>query len=81
MGFSPSIPLIRSCGLLRGGHCSHLGGRESAIVEMSIPPSQCRTLPLTAKEFTLLSYLIANAGTALSRSGNQSNVWEQNSEA
>jgi two-component system, OmpR family, response regulator len=39
-----------------------------------------REIELTAKEFTLLSYLMTNAGTALSRSRIQSNVWEQNSE-
>lgn len=35
---------------------------------------------LTAKEFNLLHYLMANAGTALSRSRILSNVWEQNSD-
>lgn len=39
-----------------------------------------REIELTAKEFSLLSYLMNNAGTALSRSRIQSNVWEQSSE-
>jgi DNA-binding response OmpR family regulator len=39
-----------------------------------------RDIELTAKEFTLLKYLMANAGTALSRSRIQSNVWEQSTE-
>ena len=39
-----------------------------------------RDIELTVKEFTLLKYLMANAGTALSRSRIQSNVWEQSTE-
>ncbi|MGH6804509.1 MAG: response regulator transcription factor [Methyloceanibacter sp.] len=37
-------------------------------------------IALTAKEFVLLHYLMANAGTALSRSRILSNVWEHNSD-
>lgn len=39
-----------------------------------------REIELTAKEFVLLSYLMANAGTVLSRSRILSNVWEHNSD-
>jgi DNA-binding response OmpR family regulator len=39
-----------------------------------------REIELTAKEFALLRYLMANAGMALSRGRILSNVWEHNSE-
>jgi DNA-binding response OmpR family regulator len=39
-----------------------------------------RQIDLTAKEFVLLHYLMANAGTVLSRGRILSNVWEHNSE-
>jgi DNA-binding response OmpR family regulator len=39
-----------------------------------------RTIELTAKEFVLLQYLMANPGTALSRSRILSNVWEHSSD-
>ena len=37
-----------------------------------------RRLPLTAKEFALLAYLMENAGTVVSRSRLLSNVWGRN---
>lgn len=39
-----------------------------------------REIELTVKEFALLSFLLANAGTALGRGRILSNVWEHNSE-
>jgi len=39
-----------------------------------------REIELTAKEFVLLNYLMANAGTVVSRSRILSNVWEHNSD-
>jgi DNA-binding response OmpR family regulator len=39
-----------------------------------------RDIELTAKEFVLLRYLMANAGKVLSRSRILSNVWEHNSD-
>ncbi|MGH6885995.1 MAG: response regulator transcription factor, partial [Geminicoccales bacterium] len=39
-----------------------------------------RDIELTAKEFLLLRYLMANAGTVLSRSRILSNVWEHSSD-
>jgi two-component system, OmpR family, response regulator len=39
-----------------------------------------REIELTAKEFVLLHYLMANPGTALSRSRILSNVWEHSSD-
>lgn len=57
-----------------------------AVGDLTLDPSTRRVrrgdrdIELTAKEFTLLKYLMANAGTALSRSRIQSNVWEQSTE-
>jgi two-component system OmpR family response regulator len=39
-----------------------------------------REIELTAKEFVLLQFMMANAGRVLSRNRILSNVWEQNSE-
>lgn len=60
--------------------------REIAVGDLRLDPATRqvrrgeRNIQLTAKEFTLLRYLMENAGAVLSRNRILSNVWEQNSD-
>jgi two-component system OmpR family response regulator len=56
--------------------------RVLRVADLSLDPATKRAsrggreIALTAKEFTLLAYLMANAGTVVSRTRLLSNVWE-----
>jgi two-component system, OmpR family, response regulator len=83
--FSIDELLARLGALLRRGPYSEPASLLT-VADLVLDPATrsarrgARAIDLTAKEFVLLHYLMANAGTVLSRGRILSNVWEHNSE-
>ena len=73
--------LVRMEALLRRGRYQD-PERVLRVADLTLDPAArkavrgTREISLTAKEFALLSYLMANAGTVLSRTRLLNNVWE-----
>jgi DNA-binding response OmpR family regulator len=74
--------LARMEALLRRGRYQAAGAPQLRVGDLTLDPASRkvarggRQIALTAREFTLLSYLMANAGKAMSRTKLLANVWE-----
>ena len=74
--------LARMQALLRRGRYHAAGAPTLRVADLTLDPATrkvaraSRQISLTAREFALLSYLMANAGKVISRTKLLANVWE-----